>query len=53
MIKINLSVLFFIMGFTFIMIGYSQQLMPSCDKGAEVRIVSRNVYDEIIKDSVL
>lgn len=53
MIKINLSMLLFIMGFTFIMIGYSQQVIPSCNKGTEVRIVSRNVYDQIIKDSVL
>ena len=53
MIKINLSMLFFIMGFTFIMIGYSQQVMPSCEKGTDVRIVSRNVYDQIIKDSVI
>ena len=45
--------LFFIMGFTFIMIGYSQQVMPSCEKGTDVRIVSRNVYDQIIKDSVI
>ena len=51
--KINLTMLFFVLGITFIMIGYSQQIVPSCNKGTEVRIVSRNVYDQIIKDSVL
>uniref|UniRef100_A0A6C0FC10 Uncharacterized protein n=1 Tax=viral metagenome TaxID=1070528 RepID=A0A6C0FC10_9ZZZZ len=49
----KLSLLLFIIGVLFITAGYTQQLDPGCKKGSEVRIVPRNVYDQIIKDSVL
>lgn len=49
----NISFLLFITGITFIVIGYTQQIKPSCVKGTDVRILPRNVYDQIIEDSVL
>lgn len=49
----KLSLLLFIIGVLFITAGYTQQLDPGCKKGAEVRIVPRNVYDQIVTDSVL
>tara|TARA_B100001248_G_C27393434_1_gene463853 strand:+ start:2960 stop:3112 length:153 start_codon:yes stop_codon:yes gene_type:complete len=49
----RLSLLLFIIGVLFITAGYTQQLNPECKKGNEIRIVPRNVYDQIIADSVL
>ena len=49
----KLSLLLFIIGVLFITAGYTQQLDPGCKKGNEVRIVPRNVYDQIIADSTL
>ena len=33
--------------------GYANQMSPECKSGSEVRIVPRNVYDQIIQDSTL
>lgn len=49
----KLSLLLFIIGVLFITAGYTNQLEPGCKRGTEVRIVPRNVYDQIINDSVL
>jgi len=49
----RLSLLLFIIGILFITAGYTNQLDPKCKKGSEVRIVPRNVYDQIIQDSTL
>jgi hypothetical protein len=49
----KLSLLLFIIGVLFITAGYTQQLDPGCKKGNEVRIVPRNVYDQIVADSTL
>jgi hypothetical protein len=49
----KLSLLIFIIGVLFITAGYTQQLDPGCKKGNEVRIVPRNVYDQVIADSTL
>ena len=51
--RINLSMLLFFLGFSFIVIGYSQEIKPNCEKGVDIRILPRNVYDEIIENSVL
>ena len=50
---VRLSLLLFIIGILFITSGYSIQLDDKCNKGTEVRIVPRNVYDQIIQDSIL
>ena len=49
----KLSLLIFIIGVLFITAGYTQQLDPGCKKGNDVRIVPRNVYDQVIADSTL
>ena len=49
----KLSLLLFIIGVLFITAGYTHQLNPECNEGSEVRVVPRNVYDQIIADSVL
>ena len=49
----RLSLLIFIIGLMFITMGYTNSLDPKCKKGSEVRIVPRNVYDQIIADSTL
>ena len=49
----RLSLLIFIVGVLFITAGYTNQLDPKCKKGTEVRIVPRNVYDQIIQDATL
>ena len=51
--KFNLSFLLFFIGLTFIVIGYTQQIKPQCVKGTDVRILPRNIYDQMIEDSVL
>ena len=49
----RLSLFLFILGILFIVAGYAHQLNPECSSGSEVRIVPRNVYDQIIEDSIL
>ena len=49
----RLSLLIFTIGIVFITAGYVQQLDPKCHKDTEVRIVPRNVYDQLIKDATL
>lgn len=49
----RLSLLLFIIGTLFITAGYTQQINPGCKEGSEVRVVPRNVYDQIIADSTL
>lgn len=49
----KLSLLLFIIGTLFITAGYTNQLDSGCKKGNEIRIVPRNVYDQIISDSTL
>ena len=49
----RLSLLLLIIGVLFCTAGYTNSLDPGCKKGTEVRIVPRNVYDQIIQDSTL
>ncbi len=48
-----ISLLLLIMGILCIVSGYVQDLDPKCKPKTEVQIVARDVYNEIIKDSVL
>tara|TARA_B100001123_G_C15341262_1_gene1035030 strand:- start:7326 stop:7484 length:159 start_codon:yes stop_codon:yes gene_type:complete len=43
----KLSLLIFTLGLLLIIAGYAQQMIPSCDKGIEVKYLPRNVYDEL------
>jgi len=49
----RLSLLLFITSALFITAGYTISLSPQCKAGTEVRVVPRNVYDQIIKDATL
>jgi len=49
----KLSLLLFIIGTLFITAGYTNQLDDGCKRGTEIRIVPRNIYDQIISDSTL
>lgn len=45
--KINLGLIILIAGILFITAGYAHQVIPSCEKGIEIKFVPRDVYDEI------
>ena len=49
----KLSLLLFIIGVLFIVSGYVQDLDPACKEKPEVKIIPRNVYDQLIEDSTL
>ena len=49
----RLSLFLFIIGTLFIVTGYANQINPKCNSDTKVRIVPRNVYDQIVKDSTL
>jgi hypothetical protein len=49
----RLSLLLFTIGIVFVVSGYVQQLDPQCHQKAEIRILPRNVYDQLIKDATL
>ena len=45
--RINFTLIIFIMGILFITHGYAHQMRPSCEKGIEVKYVPRNVFDQL------
>ena len=49
----RLSLLMFIVGIMFVISGYVQDNDPHCMPNTEVRIIPRNVYDQLIEDSTL
>ena len=49
----KLVLLLFTLGILMIVGGYTQQLDTKCNNNTEVRIIPRNVYDQLIMDSVL
>lgn len=49
----RLSLLLFVLGILFVLAGYLNQIKPSCEKGVDIKIVPRNVYDQIIEDTIL
>lgn len=49
----KISLLMFIIGVLFIVAGYTQQLDPKCKPRTEIRIIPRNVYDQLIEDATL
>ena len=49
----RLSLFLFVLGLMCITSGYVNQMDPQCKKGTEVRIVPRNVYDEILHNQEL
>ena len=51
--RFSLSLLMFVVGIMFVYSGYVQKLDPKCSPQTEIRIVPRNVYDQLVKDSTL
>tara|TARA_A100000164_G_C21552345_1_gene605670 strand:- start:73 stop:252 length:180 start_codon:yes stop_codon:yes gene_type:complete len=49
----NISLLLFTLGILMIVAGYTNQISPKCNDGVNVRIVPRNVYDEILHNQEL
>ena len=49
----RLSLILFIIGVLCIVSGYVQELDPQCKDKTEVKIVPRNIYDQLIKDATL
>jgi len=49
----RLSLLIFVIGVIFVTSGYIQDKDPHCKPKTEVRIIPRNVYDQLIEDSTL
>ena len=49
----KLSLLLFVIGLLFMVSGYVQQLDPHCNQKPEIRIIPRNVYDQLIEDATL
>ena len=49
----KLSLLLFVFGIICIVSGYVQELDPQCKEKSEVKIIPRNVYDQLIEDATL
>ena len=49
----NISLILFTLGILMIVAGYTNQISPKCNKDIDVRIVPRNVYDEILHNREL
>jgi|TARA_Y100000768_G_C23440804_1_gene434819 hypothetical protein len=49
----KISFVLLVIGLVLITAGYVNQIVPQCKKGVEVKIVPRNVYDQMVKDSIL
>ena len=49
----NMSLILFLIGMVFIIIGYAHQVSPERLEGREIEFVPRNVYDDLSKSSVI
>ena len=49
----RIDLILFFLGSMFIIMGYVNQISPTCNEGIDVKIVPRNVYDQILKDSTI
>ena len=43
----NLSLVLFTVGVIMITAGYTNQISPKCNEDVKIKVVPRNVYDEI------
>ena len=48
--KLNISLIIFVLGVLLITAGYANQLKPSCKKNVEIKYVSRDLYDELSQE---
>ena len=49
----NIAIVLFTLGIIMIVAGYTNQISPQCNQGVKVKVVSRNVYDEILYNQEL
>ena len=47
----NIALVLFALGIIMIVSGYTNQVSPKCDQDIKVKIVPRNVFDEIAENS--
>ena len=44
----NIAIVLFTLGIIMIVAGYTNQISPQCNPGVKVKIVSRDIFDEIL-----
>ena len=49
----NIAIILFTLGIIMIVAGYTNQISPHCNKDLKIKIVSRNIYEEIVKNKEL
>ena len=49
----NIALLLFTIGIIMIVAGYTNQISPNCNKDIKIKVVSRNVFDEILYNKEL
>jgi len=49
----NIAIVLFTLGIMMIVAGYTNQISPHCNPGVKVKVVSRDVFDEILYNSEL
>jgi len=49
----NIAIILFTLGIIMIVAGYTNQVSPQCNTDLKVKVVSRNVYDEIMYNQEL
>jgi len=47
----NIGLILFTLGIIMVVTGYVNQISPTCDQEIKIKIVPRNVYDEITAQS--
>ena len=46
----NIALILFTLGILMIVAGYTNQISPHCNEGIQVKVVPRDIYDEIAKN---
>ena len=49
----NIALILLIIGVMMVVAGYTNQISPQCDKDLSVKIVPRDVYDDILYNQEL
>jgi hypothetical protein len=49
----NIALILFTLGVIMIVAGYANQISPHCNQDIKVRIIPRQVYDEILNNNTL
>lgn len=49
----NIALILFILGVLMVVAGYANQVSPKCNEELKIKIVPRNIYDEILYNKEL